>query len=225
MTATLYFPDWPMIPKASIETCQEGETLIVRARYWTPEWVRFIDMIRWPATLLTWGILSLIAWRWLPAFGLAGSSNEAAFSGAVATAIAFLLAWLINHGLSAIGGGYGLRPFGAARLIVRFSRETVAWQGAGRRHGMIDRKDKTLRIFPRPHRLGRDEEREAQRLRDEGPRSYAYRDAWEIWLQAGERFYELAAVSSEADSDAVVRRLQAADAEMTRPRRRERRQA
>jgi len=108
---------------------------------------------------------------------------------------------------------------------VYLSRDTLVWEGSAWRRQSLSRTDGEVRIFPRPHRLGPEEDREAHRLGEGQSRSYAYRDAWEIWLQAGERFHCLAAVSGEADADAIVRRLQAADSEMMRPQRRQGRAA
>ncbi len=214
-----------MIPKAGIETRRQGETLIVRVRYWTPEWVRFIEAIRPRLTLFLWGGLTVLGWRYVLPHELFRSDNDAFLAAMMTGSGAFLLSWLVNNTLSQLGGGYCLQPRGNAALTVRLSRQGVSWQQGLWRRETISRKEGEIRLFPRPHRLGPDEDREAHRRGDACGRSYAYRDAWEIWLQAGERFYCLAAVSREADADAIARRLQAADAEVTRPQRRERRAA
>jgi|EndMetStandDraft_5_1072996.scaffolds.fasta_scaffold02362_5 hypothetical protein len=213
-----------MKPRAIIETERDGETLIVRARYWTPEWVRFIETIWWPLTLIGWLGLSAAAWGRLNGFGVADTFNEMVFWGAVASAGAFALSWAANRVAMRIGGGYGLAPRGRTRLVARLSRKRIEWQGAGRR-GAVDREGWSIRFVPRPHRRGHKEERDAAHGQGSYPLSYAYRDAWEIWLQAEERFFLLAAASNEADADAIARRLQAADAEVTRPRQGSRRAA
>ena len=99
-----------MIPKAKIETLREGEELIVRARYWTPEWVRFVETIWWPLTLMSWAGLSIAAFRGLAAIDLAATANEAVFWGTIASASVFALSWAVNRMLVRIGDGYGLAP-------------------------------------------------------------------------------------------------------------------
>jgi hypothetical protein len=213
-----------MFSKATIETRRDGEELIVDARYWTPEWVRLIETIWWPLTLLGWAGLSIAAFRGLAASDLAATVNEAIFWSAIASAVIFVLSWGANRILSRLGGGYGLAPQGRSRLMVRLGRGHIAWQGRGRR-GAIDREGWQVRFVPRPHRRGRDEQRDAETGNSVHPYSHSYRDGWEIWLQVGEKFFNLAAVSSEADADAIVRGLQAADLEVTRPRQGARRSA
>lgn len=213
-----------MKPKAIIETAREGEVIIVRARYWTPEWVRFLETIWWPLTLTLWFGLSIAAFRGLAASDLVATANEAVFWGAIASAFVFTISWAVNRILVRIGGGFGLAPRGKACLTVWLGREQITWRSA-HRGGAWDRKGGAVRFLPRPHRRGRDEERDAISDRCNFPLSYAYRDGWEIWLQVGERFFNLAAVSNEVDADAIVRRLQAADLEVTRPRQGARRSA
>jgi hypothetical protein len=213
-----------MLSRATIETVRDGEQLIVRARYWTPEWVRFIEMIWWPLTLLAWAGLSIATFQGLAASELAATVNEVIFWGATSSAAMFVLSWAANRSLARIGGGYGLARKGRSQLTVRLARGRIAWQGENR-GGAIDREGWPVRFVPRPHRSGRLEQRDAESSQHVLPFSYAYRDGWEIWLQVGERFFNLAAVSSEADADAIVRRLQAADLEVTRPRQGARRSA
>jgi hypothetical protein len=213
-----------MISKATIETRRDGEELIVSARYWTPDWVRFIETIWWPLTLFGWAGASIIAFRVLIARNLSLTINEAIFWGAILSATMFALSWGANRALARIGGGYGLARKGRSQLTVRLARGHIAWQGESK-NGAIDREGWPVRFVPRPHRSGRLEQRDAESSQNVYPLSYAYRNGWEIWLQVGERFFALAAVSSEADVDAIVRRLQAADLEVTRPRQGARRSA
>ena len=213
-----------MKPKAIIETAREGEVIIVHARYWTPEWVRFLETIWRPLTLTLWFGLSITGWRWMAASKLTASTNEAVFWGGIISAAAFAVCWAATRTLIRVGGGFGLAPRGKARLTVWLGREQITWR-SDHRGGAWDRKGVAVRFLPRPHRSGRDEERDAINGQGNFPLSYAYRDGWEIWLQVGERFFDLAAVSSEADADAIVRRLQAADLEVTRPRQGARRSA
>lgn len=213
-----------MISKARIETSREGDVLIVAARYWTPDWVRFIETLWWPLTLILWACLFAVGFYGLSMVDTAFTINEAVFWGAVGSAAVFAVSWAASRFLARIGGGYGFARKGRSRLIVRLARGHIAWQSESK-GGAIDREGWPVRFLPRPHRSGRLEQRDAEAGPNAYPLSYAYRDSWEIWMQVGERFFDLAAVSSEADADAIVRRLQAADLEVTRARQGARRSA
>ena len=213
-----------MISKARIETKREGDEFIVVARYWTPDWVRFIETLWWPLTLLLWAGLSMTAFYGLAMVDISLTLNEAVFWGAVLSAAIFALSWAASRTLVRLGGGYGLARKGRSRLIVRLARGHIAWQSESK-GGAIDREGWLVRFVPRPHRSGRLEQRDAENGQRVHSLSYAYRDSWEIWMQVGERFFILASVSSEADADAIIRRLQAADLEVTRPRQGARRSA
>ncbi|PHP64971.1 hypothetical protein CSC94_21805 [Zhengella mangrovi] len=83
----------------------------------------------------------------------------------------------------------------------------------GNRTVVLDRVD-SLTVTALPHRMGRREERDERRK--DPDIGYAYRDAFEVWLQMGHRFERLASVASEADARAIVRHVQEADARAVR---------
>ena len=89
------------------------------------------------------------------------------------------------------------------RILVEDGKRTVA----------VDRVD-SLTVTALPHRMGRQEERDERRK--DTDIGYAYRDAFEIWLQMGHRFERLASLASEADARAIVRHVQEADARAVR---------
>lgn len=62
-----------------------------------------------------------------------------------------------------------------------------------------------IRFSSRPHWLGREEERDERRVNH--PIGYEYRDAWEVWCEAGLEVVRVAAVSREDDARAIVRLL------------------
>ncbi|MEL6103435.1 MAG: hypothetical protein AAFU66_06735 [Pseudomonadota bacterium] len=65
--------------------------------------------------------------------------------------------------------------------------------------------DHELRFAARPHWLGKQEQRDEQRVQH--PIGYEYRDAWEVWCEAGLDVVLIAAVSHEDDARAIVRQL------------------
>ena len=62
-----------------------------------------------------------------------------------------------------------------------------------------------IRFSSRPHWLGREEERDERRVGH--PVGYEFRDAWEVWCEAGLDVVLVAAVSTEDDARAIVRQL------------------
>ena len=65
--------------------------------------------------------------------------------------------------------------------------------------------DRELRFAARPHWLGKQEQRDEQRVQH--PIGYEYRDAWEVWCEAGLDVVLVASVSHEDDARAIVRHL------------------
>jgi hypothetical protein len=65
--------------------------------------------------------------------------------------------------------------------------------------------DRELRFAARPHWLGKQEQRHEQRVQH--PIGFEYRDAWEVWCEAGLDVVLIAAVSHEDDARAIVRQL------------------
>jgi len=62
-----------------------------------------------------------------------------------------------------------------------------------------------IRFSAGPHRRGKLEQREEKRVHH--PVGYAYRDAWEVWCEAGVDVDVIVAVSDEEDARALVRHL------------------
>ena len=77
-----------------------------------------------------------------------------------------------------------------------------------------ERGGEDIRFSARPHRRGKWEEREEKRVRHAV--GYAYRDAWEVWCEAGVAVDLIVAVAGEEDARAVVRHLSEENLHVTR---------
>lgn len=78
----------------------------------------------------------------------------------------------------------------------------------------IERNGDEVRFSSRPHLAGVQEERDERWVGH--PIGYAYRDAWEIWLEAGLDVERVVAVWNEQDARAIVRHLTEANLIATR---------
>ncbi|MEM6498521.1 MAG: hypothetical protein AAF709_17580 [Pseudomonadota bacterium] len=65
--------------------------------------------------------------------------------------------------------------------------------------------EREVRFASRPHWLGKEEQRDEQRVQH--PIGFEYRDAWEVWCEAGLDVVLVATVSHEDDARAIVRQL------------------
>ncbi len=182
----------------------ERRTTQFEIHYQTPEWTRVVESGANYACLTICAAGTVIA-------------MVAAYHGAFSVTIPKQM--VIVAGLSglafAIGRAFelmiirpwrkGRGPHVPARICVSPARITID-DG----FSLIDLpRTSEARFTCLQHREGRHEQRAEQRAgRAIG---YAFRDAWEIWLQMGHRFERMAAVADEPSARAIVRHLQEAD--------------
>ncbi len=90
-------------------------------------------------------------------------------------------------------------------LTVRLTPEIITVDTPGRPPIAIDARDREVRFASRPHWLARREERDERRVGY--PIGFDYRDAWEVWCEAGLDVVLITAVAREDDARAIVRQL------------------
>jgi len=184
----------------------DGGDIIVEARFETPETARLLESARGlVAGTIGFGVA-------IGGYRILSRAFADRLDGAIVLGCALLLvaAYAIGQaaGNELFRRRFFLRRLTDARLRVRLSREIVVADTLS-----VDRSA-TLRFTAAPHRRARHEER-AERVKGR-LLSTTYREAWQVWLQHGERFVLLADVSSEDAAQAIARRLQSEDERVTR---------
>ena len=113
--------------------------------------------------------------------------------------------------MSRIGGGYGLVPFGAGRLRAEFMRGRFRIKHGSRWQVFDTRVSHTFSM--REHRFRYEETRAEERARMDGAKQQPdfYRRAFELVLDYGKRRFSLAAIASEDQARALLRRIHALD--------------
>lgn len=89
-------------------------------------------------------------------------------------------------------------------LIIELDERAVAVEGPDGSF-VQPRGNVEIRFSSRPDRRGMVEHREEQRIGR--PLGYAFRDAWEVWCEAGLDVIPIISVSDEEDARAIVRHL------------------
>ncbi len=197
--------------KPIITTTQNGEVIEFTARYESPAFANVI----WRLKSITWLPLFLLLFMvgayWVVVEQPLGVSQSQASIVAIGWAAgAWAMANAIVNRLAEFR--FGLLPGGDCRLRLLLARESVRVE-SGNAKGIYARGP-ALRFTAQPHVQGKFEARHAERTSQHGP--HLYRDAFQIWLQHGNRVIELAAASSEDEANAIVRQLQAADEQASR---------
>lgn len=183
-------------------------TTTLEIRYHTPEWAKSIEGLGTAVIVAGWSLLTgvmIIAAR-QGALPLPAGKTIVVVAGA--SAASFWLVWNANRLLQDRQRRKGI----TASLHV-----TIDANGLTREDGsgtITVPRGQEFTFTTQAHRRGRLEEREERRVGH--LQGYAYRDAWEVWLQAGHRIERLAGVADEASARAIVRHLQEADQRATR---------
>lgn len=197
--------------KPIITTTQKGEAVEFSARYESPAWADVIAGIKHAAWVALFLLLFFAGAYWITVkqtFGLTHGQ-------AVVVALGWIAgAWVISDAIVSMLAEFrfGLLPGGDRRLRLTLARKSVRVE-SGTAKGIYARGP-VLRFTAQPHIQGKFEARHAERTSQLGP--HTHRDAFQVWLQHGERVIELAAASSEDEANTIVRQLQAADEQASR---------
>jgi hypothetical protein len=195
------YPD----PVIKIEPLSDG--VMVSARYESPEIARAMLSLRGLCFMAIWATLSGGSVWAIVAAGSAWSSSFWLLALALVTIFGFGIAhWLADQLLNQ---RFLLGTLLHRQLTVRLTRRHAEHRGQTYDRGPV------LRFTAAPHRAGRLEERSERHAERMQP--YTYRDAAQVWLQHGEAFILLAAVSDERGAEAIARAMQAADERVGRP--------
>ncbi len=198
-------------PLEVVITRETPRTTRLTITYHTPEWSRSVA-----------GLGSLM----VPSLWLAGTGVliAAAYHGAIplppaktivvvaaGSAIVFWVAWNLDELMQRRQQRRGVRTALEIRIAPNGISSVVDGEPLH-----VDLSD-DITFTTMQHRAGKTEGRDEQRVKRR--LGYAYRDAWEIWLQSGHRIERLAAVADEPSARAIVRHLQEANEMATRGRR------
>jgi hypothetical protein len=189
-----------------IETRANGEGLLVRVRYESPEKARLVLSLHGMAlSVLLISLCALGVWliATTPGRFTGGERMVMMFAAlpvslALARAIAAWLTW----------ERFFIGRNGDRRLNVSIDRAGIALAGRTYHRGPL------LRFTALPHKRGKLEPRYVEATSQLA--TYTYRDAFQLWLQHGENLIELASISNEDAANAIARRLQTADETVTR---------
>ena len=192
--------------KPIITTTQNGEAVEFTARYESPAWANIILGLKDALWLVLFVLLFGVGGYWLLFEQRLGVTQGQAVVIALGwTAGAWKIANVIVTLLAEFR--FGLLPGGDRRLHLTLARDSVRVE-SGTAKGIYTRGP-VLRFTAQPHVQGKFEARHAERTSQLGP--HLHRDAFQVWLQHGNRVIELAAASSEDEANDMVRQLQAAD--------------
>jgi len=189
-----------------ITTEQTDAGIGVAVRFESPEARRLVLSLATITHAVALVVLSVLAVTGLMSWPEGFSGGERM----VMMFAAFVLAFAIARALSAAVSDrrFCLRALTDRRLSIELTRDAVA-QGAAR----YGRSEK-IAFTSEPHRKSRVEERTERAAGHMIPE--IYRLAYEVKLQHGEHFVVLAELSDEAGANAIARRLQTADDQVTR---------
>jgi hypothetical protein len=189
-----------------IETRVTGEWLLVRVRYESPEKARLLLSLHGMAVsvlLISLGALAVWLIATTPGRSTGGERMVMMFA---ALPVSLALAWGIASWLT--WQRFFVGRNGDRRLNVNIDRSGISVAGRTYPRGPV------LRFMALPHKRGKLEPRYVEATSQLA--TYTYRDAFQLWLQHGEQFIELASISNEDAANAIARRLQAADETVTR---------
>ena len=144
---------------------------------------------------------------WLAWQGALGRDEHLIVIVPVISALTFWVAWNGNR----VWQERSRTTFDALTVTLDDRRVMIAGPDATftRQRGRED-----IRFSARPHRHGKLEEREEKRVGH--PLGYAYRDAWEVWCEAGVDVDLIIAIAGEEDARAIVRHLSEENLHVTR---------
>jgi hypothetical protein len=195
-------------PEPRLDTRDDGDGVLVTARFETPEMARLMESLR-GITFVVVALATGASGIWL--------ADRAGFLTDSASLVLAVTSLVVAAVLVArIGAGichhrrFWLRRLTDRTRAVRLARDMVHVADHSYRRGPA------LRFTALPHRGGRIEERHERQLGRMIPT--VYRDAFQVWLQHGETFVLIADVSDEKGAAAIVRHLQTVDEHVTRGR-------
>ena len=117
------------------------------------------------------------------------------------TIIVAVVHWLIHMGYQFWSSRHRIL---GDEVTVRIGTLFLSIQAPGRGDVTLSTRDE-IRFSSRPHWLSREEERDERRVNH--PVGYEFRDAWEVWCEAGLDVTLVASVSTEDDARTIVRHL------------------
>jgi hypothetical protein len=163
----------------------------------TPELAKVLHGTGYAAHLVAWGVgtSALAAFAWKGGLGL---TAHATIKFCVLDAALF---WA-THSLNRLWQDRNRTAID--ELVVKLDDRRVTFVNQGSETSIRRRSDE-LRFSSRPHHHGKYEERDERRVQH--PVGYEYRDAWEIWVEAGLDVQLVTTVSDEQDARAIVRHL------------------
>ena len=185
--------------RASEITCERPSSRhsIVTVTLRTPELAKALNGAARTTHLLGWavGTAALAAYAWKGGFGF---TAHATIRFCIADAALF---WA-THTLARHWQNQTRTM--SDRLVVELNdrQVTVSFQGAST---IVPRGRDELRFSARPDMRGKREDRDERLVQQ--PVGYEFRDAWEIWCEAGVEVYPVCTVHHEDDARAIVRYL------------------
>ena len=163
----------------------------------SPELAKALHRSGEGAVIGVWLVLTTIL-AWLTWLGALGDTAHAMIRFSILGAIIFWVA------LNANRLWQNRNRVTLYQLVARLDDRKIMIDGPD--GGFTQRRNDTeIRFSSRPHRQGKYEEREERRV--QRPVGYEYRDAWEVWCEAGTEVRFIIAVSEEVDARAIVRHL------------------
>jgi hypothetical protein len=176
---------------------RSGRESVVTITLRTPELAKALHGTGYAAHLIAWGVgtSALAAFAWKGGLGL---TAHATVKFCVLDAALFWLTYSTNRLWQ------NRNRTTIDELVVTLDDRLVTFVSQGTETSVRRRSDK-LRFSSRPHHRGKYEERDERRVQH--PVGYEYRDAWEIWIEAGLDIQLIATVSDEQDARAIVRHL------------------
>lgn len=173
----------------------------------TPEAAKALNETGLSSARLAWAIgsIALVAFAWYGGFG------DTARGYILLTMAIAVLFWVTDTAQQILRKRNRMTTH---RLDVEFSRDRVEIDTPQADHIVLTRGNTEIRFASRPHWRGRQEEREERRVGH--LIGYEFRDAWEVWCEAGLDVHRIAAVSTEDDARAIVRHLTEANLIVTR---------
>ncbi len=192
------------------QTCQieikypSDRTTVLTIAHQTPEWARVIERGAGMVCFAIW-VMGSIAGVIVAYHDMIPLSVPQQI---VVIALLSGFAFVVGKGLTVLitdSWRVGLGPL--CPIVISVSPEAINVDcGSVRKH--IVRTD-DVKFTCQPHRDGRFEQRAEQRIGSQV--GYAYRDAFEVWLQTDNRFVPITSVADEPNARAIVRHLQDAN--------------
>ncbi len=173
------------------------DVAVVTATLRSPEFAHALRGVGQTGVFAVWTgvtiVLSLLAW-----LGAFGDTAHAFVRLCIASAVTLWIAhnanrWWQDHSRTTRDD-----------LVVTCDPKRIRIDGPDANF-LLQRNGNDVRFSSRPHVAGVQEERDERWLGH--PIGYAYRDAWEIWIEAGLDVERVVAVWNEQDARAIVRYL------------------